>query len=70
MLSLIAGIASATYDVMINSKYLKKCQEKKQFMAFTVLIILSGVENKFNKNFNTEDYVILKNRTVSIYLLM
>jgi hypothetical protein len=55
---------------MINSKYLKKCQEKKQFMAFTILIILSGVENKFNKNFNTENYVILKNRTVSIYLLV
>jgi len=39
-------------------------------MAFTILIILSGVENKFNKNFNTENYVILKNRTVSIYLLV
>ncbi|XP_011344029.1 PIH1 domain-containing protein 1 isoform X2 [Ooceraea biroi] len=59
-----SGIASATYDVMINSTYLKKCQERKHFMAFTILVILSGVADKFDKHLEMEDYVILKNRTV------
>ena len=62
-----AGIPSATCDVMINAVYFKKCQEKKHFMAFTTLVILSGVADKFNKKIDTENYVILKNRTVSIY---
>jgi len=63
----IAGTPSATYDVMINTAYLKKCREKKHFMAFTTLVILSGVADKFNKEIDTETYVILKNRTVSTY---
>jgi len=63
-----AGTPSTTYDVMINTAYLKKCQEKKHFMAFTTLVILSGVADKFNKDIDTENYVILKNRTVSIYI--
>jgi len=64
---LIAGTPSATYDVMINTAYLKKCREKKHFMAFTTLVILSGVADKFNKEIDTENYVILKNRTVNTY---
>lgn len=52
---------------MINTAYFKKCQEKKHFMAFTTLVILSGVADKFNKDIDTDNYVILKNRTVSIY---
>lgn len=52
---------------MINTAYLKKCREKKHFMAFTTLVILSGVADKFNKEIDTDNYVILKNRTVSIY---
>ncbi|XP_029664603.1 PIH1 domain-containing protein 1-like [Formica exsecta] len=59
-----SGIPSATYDVMINEAYFKKCQEKKHFMAFTILVILSGVADKFEKKLDTENYVILKNRTV------
>ncbi|XP_039305734.1 PIH1 domain-containing protein 1 isoform X2 [Solenopsis invicta] len=59
-----SGKPSATYDVMINTVYLKKCQEKKHFMAFTTLVILSGIADKFNKEIDTENYVILKNRTV------
>ncbi|XP_020294010.1 PIH1 domain-containing protein 1-like [Pseudomyrmex gracilis] len=53
-----------TYDVMINSAYFKKCKEKPQFMAFTILIILSGVANKFEKEISTDDFIILKNRKV------
>ncbi|KAG5330846.1 PIHD1 protein, partial [Acromyrmex heyeri] len=59
-----SGTPSATYDVMINTVYFKKCQEKKHFMAFTTLVILSGVADKFNKKIDTENYVVLKNRTV------
>ncbi|KYN06465.1 PIH1 domain-containing protein 1 [Cyphomyrmex costatus] len=59
-----SGTPSATYDVMINTTYLKKCREKKHFMAFTALVILSGVTEKFQKEIDTENYVILKNRTV------
>ncbi|XP_011864344.1 PREDICTED: PIH1 domain-containing protein 1-like [Vollenhovia emeryi] len=59
-----SGTPSATYDVMMNSAYLQKCQEKKHFMAFTILVILSGVADKFNKDIDTENYIILKNRTV------
>ncbi|XP_070166031.1 PIH1 domain-containing protein 1 [Polyergus mexicanus] len=59
-----SGIPSATYDVMINEAYFKKCQEKKHFMAFTILVILSGVADKFDKKLDMENYVILKNRTV------
>lgn len=51
---------------MINIAYFKKCQENKHFMAFTTLVILSGVADKFNKDIDTDNYVILKNRTVSI----
>lgn len=36
-------------------------------MAFTTLVILSGVADKFNKEIDTDNYVILKNRAVSIY---
>ncbi|XP_071647523.1 PIH1 domain-containing protein 1 isoform X1 [Temnothorax longispinosus] len=59
-----SGTPSATYDVMLNTAYLKKCQEKKHFMAFTTLVILSGVADKFNKEIDTENHVVLKNRTV------
>ncbi|XP_036147366.1 PIH1 domain-containing protein 1 [Monomorium pharaonis] len=59
-----SGKPSATYDVMINTIYFKKCQEKKHFMAFTTLVILSGVADKFNKEIDSENYVILKNRLV------
>ncbi|KAL6268856.1 hypothetical protein P5V15_001978 [Pogonomyrmex californicus] len=59
-----SGTPSATYDVMINTTYFKKCREKKYFMAFTTLVILSGVADKFNKEIDTENYIILKNRTV------
>lgn len=64
-----AGIPSATYDVMINEAYFKKCQERKHFMAFTILVILSGVADKFDKKIDTEDYVILKNRKVSVHYM-
>lgn len=63
----LAGIPSATYDVMINEAYFKKCREKKHFMAFTILVVLSGVADKFEKKLDTENYVILKNRTVSVH---
>ncbi|GAB1859766.1 PIH1 domain-containing protein 1-like isoform X2 [Camponotus japonicus] len=59
-----SGTPSATYDVMINEAYFKKCQEKKHFMAFTILVILSGVADKFDKKLDAEDYIILKNRRV------
>nr|XP_012217518.1 PREDICTED: PIH1 domain-containing protein 1 isoform X1 [Linepithema humile] len=59
-----AGVPCATFDVVINSTYLKKCQKRKHFMAFTVLVVLSGVADKFDKKLDTENYVVLKNRTV------
>lgn len=36
-------------------------------MVFTILVILSGVSEKFDKKLDTENYVILKNRTVRIH---
>ncbi|XP_072750716.1 PIH1 domain-containing protein 1 [Anoplolepis gracilipes] len=59
-----SGTHSATYDVMINKAYFEKCQEKKHFMTFTILVILSGVADKFDKIFDMENYIIFKNRTV------
>ncbi|CAL1677498.1 unnamed protein product [Lasius platythorax] len=59
-----SGIFSATYDVMINGAYFKKCREKKHFMTFTILVILNAVTDKYDKKFDMENYVILKNRTV------
>lgn len=64
---LVAGASCGTCDVMMNSGYLKKCQEKKHFMAFTVLVVLNGVSEKHDKGLKTEEYVILKNRTVSTH---
>lgn len=59
-----SGKPSATYDVMMNTAYLRKCREKDHFMAFTIIVILNGVANKFDKEIDIENYVILKNRTV------
>lgn len=61
-----AGTLCMTFDVMINTVYFKKCNEKKNFMTFTILVILSGVAEKSGKQFDSE-YVILKNRAVSIH---
>lgn len=62
-----AGTLSATHDVMINKAYFKKCQEKKHFMTFTILVILNAVSDKYDNKFDIENYIILKNRTVSIH---
>ena len=58
------GRPCVTYDVAVNATYLEKCREKKMFLLFTVSVVLDGVASKFNKTFNREDYVILKNRKV------
>jgi len=56
-------------DVMINSAYLKKCQEKDiHFMAFTVLVVLGDVKDKFDKKHDTENYNVLKNRIIHIFI--
>lgn len=52
---------------MINDAYFKKCQEKKHFMVFTILVTFSGVSHKLGEEIDAENYVILKNRTVSTY---
>lgn len=52
---------------MINGAYFKKCREKKHFMTFTILVILNAVTDKYDKKFDMENYVILKNRTVSVH---
>lgn len=59
-----SGTLSATHDVMINKAYFKKCQEKKHFMTFTILVILNAVSDKYDNKFDIENYIILKNRTV------
>ncbi|KZC09783.1 PREDICTED: PIH1 domain-containing protein 1-like [Dufourea novaeangliae] len=58
------GSPCITYDIAINTTYCEKCQKKKTFMFFTIAIIMDGVANKFNKNLNRLDFVILKNRKV------
>ncbi|KAG6798823.1 PIH1 domain-containing protein 1 [Apis mellifera caucasica] len=58
------GSPCVTYDVVINTTYFEKCQKNKNFLLFTISVIMDGVSNKFNKILNTEDYVILKNRKV------
>ncbi|CAK9820962.1 PIH1 domain-containing protein 1 [Anthophora plagiata] len=52
------------YDIAINKTYFEKCQRKRNFLLFTISVVMDGVSNKFNKSLNTEDYVILKNRKV------
>lgn len=61
-----AGAPCAVFDIMINTAYFKKCREKKCFLLFTILVMFSGVTKKSGKEIDTNDYVILKNRTVSI----
>lgn len=58
------GSLCLTYDIVINTTYFEKCQTNKNFLLFTISVIMDGVSNKFNKTLNTEDYVILKNRKV------
>lgn len=36
-------------------------------MTFTILVILNAVTDKYDKKFDMENYVILKNRTVSVH---
>ncbi|CAL7934496.1 unnamed protein product [Xylocopa violacea] len=59
-----SGSLTFTCDVAINAAYFEKCQKNKSFLLFTISVIMDGISNKFNKNLNTEDYVILKNRKV------
>lgn len=56
-----------TYDIVINTTYFEKCQTNKNFLLFTISVIMDGVSNKFDKTLNTEDYVILKNRKVCLF---
>lgn len=58
------GSPCVTYDIAINIRYFEKCQESKNFLLFTISVVMDGVSNKFNKGLTTEDYVILKNRKV------
>lgn len=58
------GSPCLTYDIVINTTYFEKCQKSKNFLLFTISVIIDGVSNKFNRTLNTEDYVILKNRKV------
>ncbi|XP_076296110.1 PIH1 domain containing 1 [Lasioglossum baleicum] len=58
------GSPCITYDVALNVKYFEKCQQKKNFLHFTILVIIDGVGMKSNRTLNVDDYVILKNRKV------
>ncbi|XP_014472122.1 PREDICTED: PIH1 domain-containing protein 1-like [Dinoponera quadriceps] len=59
-----SGVPCPTFDVVINTAYLTKCQQKPHFMAFTILSVLNGVMEKSGKELDMENYTILKNRTV------
>ena len=56
-----------TYDIVINTTYFEKCQTNKNFLLFTISVIMDGVSNKFDKTLNAEDYIILKNRKVCLF---
>ncbi|XP_076239076.1 PIH1 domain containing 1 isoform X2 [Calliopsis andreniformis] len=56
------GSPCATYDIAINTTYFEKCQNKNNFLLFTISIIMNAISNKLNKPLNMENYVILKNR--------
>ncbi|XP_076629272.1 PIH1 domain containing 1 isoform X2 [Colletes latitarsis] len=58
------GSLCTTYDIAINTAYFQKCQENKNFIWFTILVIMNGISDKFKKTLNLEKYVILKNRKV------
>ncbi|XP_043250134.1 PIH1 domain-containing protein 1-like [Colletes gigas] len=58
------GSPCITYDIAINTAYFEKCQEKKNFLLFTISVIMDGISDKFKKTLNAEEYVILKNRKV------
>ncbi|CAD1480255.1 unnamed protein product, partial [Heterotrigona itama] len=58
------GSLCLTYDIVINTTYFKKCQTNKNFLLFTISVIMDGVSNKFDKTLKIEDHVILKNRKV------
>ncbi|XP_031845599.1 PIH1 domain containing 1 [Nomia melanderi] len=58
------GSPCVTCDIVINTTYFEKCQKQKNFLIFTITVIIEGTGAKINKNLNLEEYVILKNRKV------
>ncbi|XP_054003186.1 PIH1 domain-containing protein 1-like [Hylaeus anthracinus] len=56
------GSPCTIYDVAYNTTYFKKCENRKNFLLFTIQVTISAVSDKFNKTLNVENYVILKNR--------
>lgn len=58
------GTPCSTFDVVLNTVYFKKCQEKSKFMLFTLSAIAFGISNKFNMKIEIGNCVILKNRKV------
>ncbi|KAK0072875.1 hypothetical protein PV325_010659 [Microctonus aethiopoides] len=59
------GTKCLTYDIAINTNYFKKIQSQKHFLTFTILTIISAIESKHDKNINSNNYVVLKNRKVT-----
>ncbi|XP_034950900.1 PIH1 domain-containing protein 1-like [Chelonus insularis] len=59
------GTSCSTYDVAINSDFFKKIMNQKHFLTFVILTIISAIESKFDKNLDSNNYVILKNKKVT-----
>lgn len=58
------GSPCITYDVALSVKYFEKCQQKKEFLYFTISVIIDSIVVKSNRTLNVDDYTILKNRKV------
>ncbi|XP_051169908.1 PIH1 domain-containing protein 1-like [Leptopilina boulardi] len=58
------GALCPAYDIAINTIFFNKCQDNKIFMLFTTQVMIEAVNDKFNKTFECDNCVILKNRKV------
>lgn len=58
----------STFDILINTDYFNKCMDKRLFLKFTTAAILESINDKYNKNIDVSNYIILKNRKVSNFI--
>jgi len=59
-----SGNTCSVYDIAINSTFFRKVETNQLFRSFLLTVALEGVDDKYKKQIDTNDYVILKNRKV------
>ncbi|XP_054263845.1 PIH1 domain-containing protein 1-like [Macrosteles quadrilineatus] len=59
-----SGAPCLVYDIAINTTFFHKVETNQLFRSFLLTVVLGGVGDKYKKEIDTNDYVILKNRKV------